>query len=97
MKKIVGVLGVAVIAATMFFSANGVTDSPADTNLASLLGMNSANAEWQDDGITVGSTDCTCSGSTCQDANWISFRKNCGNVSGTSTDGACAIAHAGGC
>lgn len=94
MKKVIGILGVAVIAATMFFSANGVNSSASDSSLASLMNMNSANAEG---GITVGSTDCTCSGSTCQDANWISFRKNCGNVGGTSTDGACAIVHPNAC
>jgi hypothetical protein len=50
MKKIIGVLGVAVIAATMFFSANVENGSTSDASLASLLGMNSANAEWQDGG-----------------------------------------------
>jgi hypothetical protein len=50
MKKTIGVLGVAVIAVTMFFSANVENGSTSDTSLASLLGMNSANAE---DGGTV--------------------------------------------
>lgn len=45
MKKIIGILGVAVIAATMFFSANNVNGSSSDASLASLVGMNSANAE----------------------------------------------------
>jgi hypothetical protein len=45
MKKIIGILGVAVIAATMFFSANNLTGSSSDASLASLVGMNSANAE----------------------------------------------------
>ena len=45
MKKIIGILGVAVIAATMFFSANNVAGSGSDASLASVVGMNSANAE----------------------------------------------------
>ena len=48
MKKILGVLGVAVIAATMFFSANAVSGSTTDLNLASLISMNTANAEGCD-------------------------------------------------
>jgi hypothetical protein len=46
MKKIIGVLGVTVIAATMFFSNNNAM-SGSDISLASLVGMNSANAECQ--------------------------------------------------
>lgn len=49
MKKIVGVLGVAVFAAVMFFSANNVNSASSDTSLASLLSLNSANAECVDD------------------------------------------------
>jgi hypothetical protein len=59
MKKIIGILGIAVIAATMFFSANGDSHSTTNKNLASLIGMNSANAEEGDICITCGwvSTD----------------------------------------
>jgi hypothetical protein len=46
MKKIIGVLGVAVIAATMFFNTNGVNSSSSDSSLAGLLAMNTANAEY---------------------------------------------------
>ena len=49
MKKIIGILGVAVIAATMFFSANVVSGSN-ETNTVSLIAMNTANAEQDDDG-----------------------------------------------
>lgn len=49
MKKIIGILGVAVIAATMFFSVNNLTGSSSDVSLASLIGMNSANAEFDFD------------------------------------------------
>lgn len=45
MKKLIGILGVAVIAATMFFSANSVSDNTTDASLASLITMNTANAE----------------------------------------------------
>jgi len=45
MKIIIGILGVAMIAATMFFSANNVNVSSSDASLASLMGMNTANAE----------------------------------------------------
>ena len=45
MKKVIGILGVAVIAATMFFSANTMSGSTTDANLASLIAMNVANAE----------------------------------------------------
>lgn len=44
MKKIIGILGVAVIALTIFFASNNVTQIN-DTNLANLIGMNTANAE----------------------------------------------------
>ena len=43
MKKIIGILGVAVIAATMFFSANVMSTN--DTGLASVIALNTANAE----------------------------------------------------
>ena len=52
MEKIIGVLGVAVIAATMFFSANNVTGSDSDASLASIIATNSANAE------PMASTEC---------------------------------------
>lgn len=51
MKKIIGILGVGVIATTMFFTANNVNgSSSADTSLTSLLNMNVANAEIDPDG-----------------------------------------------
>ncbi len=48
MKKIIGILGVAVIAATMFFSANNVAGSDADASLASLAAINMASASAED-------------------------------------------------
>jgi len=51
MKKILGVLGVAVIAVAMFFSANANTSS--DLDLASLISLNSANAEC----VVIGPTN----------------------------------------
>ncbi|MBA0883952.1 hypothetical protein [Flavobacterium undicola] len=47
MKKIIGVLGVAVIAVAMFFSANAVNSSVADLNLNSLINLNVAHAEGE--------------------------------------------------
>ncbi len=44
MKKIIGILGVAVIAATMFFNTNLKNTSGTDLNLASLMTMNEAYA-----------------------------------------------------
>ena len=51
MKKLIGALGIAVIAVAMFFSAN--TNNIDDTNLASLLAINTANAE-----VNVTINDC---------------------------------------
>lgn len=45
MKKIIGILGVAVIAAMMFFTANTVNGSNSNIDLTSLMEMNTANAE----------------------------------------------------
>ncbi|WP_434035524.1 hypothetical protein [Formosa sp. 4Alg 33] len=45
MKKIIGFLGVAVIAMTMFFSTNTINSSTGDFDLASLININTANAE----------------------------------------------------
>ncbi|MRX70066.1 hypothetical protein SAMN06265349_10797 [Flavobacterium resistens] len=45
MKKIIGILGVTVIVATMFFNANNLNDSSSDSSLASLIALNTANAE----------------------------------------------------
>jgi hypothetical protein len=53
MKKTIGILGVAMIAATMFFSANNVSSSSSDASLVSLMGMNSANAE-----VPIGNGKC---------------------------------------
>ena len=45
MKKIIGVLGVAVIAVAMFFSANAVSGNSTNTDLASLMTLNKAHAD----------------------------------------------------
>ena len=44
-KKIITSLGIAVMAMAMFFSTNTVNSSNGDFNLASLLEVNTANAE----------------------------------------------------
>ena len=55
MKKTIGVLGIAVIAATMFFNVNSVNGSATDTSLTSLMKMNLAHADSE------GSSQSTCS------------------------------------
>ncbi len=45
MKKIIGILGVFVIAMAMFFNTSAMNSSNGDLDLASLLNMNTANAE----------------------------------------------------
>ena len=45
MKKLIGIVGIAVIAMAMFFNTNALNSSNGDFDLASLLNMNSANAE----------------------------------------------------
>lgn len=45
MKKIIGVLGITVIAMAMFFNTNVINSSNRDSNLVSLISMNTANAE----------------------------------------------------
>lgn len=59
MKKIIGILGIAVIAVAMFFSVNKLRNSSADSSLDNLISMNKANAEEGDICITCGyvSTD----------------------------------------
>lgn len=58
MKKIIGILGIAVIAATMFFNTNGVSSSTTDLRLASLLSINTANAEVDPNGEVEDEKDC---------------------------------------
>ena len=45
MKKLTGILGVTVIAVAMFFNSNAMNNSNGDLDLASLLEVNTANAE----------------------------------------------------
>ncbi len=52
MRKIIGFLSITVFAVAMLFNANGFSDANNDTSLASLIVMNTANAEWGND------TDC---------------------------------------
>ncbi len=46
--------------------------------------------------IEIGTQNCVCKGSTCSEANWISFRKNCGNSVGWggNTNTACSTQYA---
>ena len=45
MKKIIGIIGIAVIAMAVFFNANTMNGSNGDLDLANLIAMNIANAE----------------------------------------------------
>lgn len=45
MKKITGILGIAVFAMAMFFNTNALNNSNEDLNLTSLITTNQANAE----------------------------------------------------
>jgi len=45
MKKIIGILGIIIIAMTMFFNSETMVAFNSDTSLASLIKFNSANAE----------------------------------------------------
>lgn len=49
--------------------------------------------------IEIGTQNCVCKGITCSEANWISFRKACGDSSGWggNTDWACSKADRGNC
>ncbi len=65
MKKVIGILGVAMIAAAMFFNTNLVNDSTKDISLSSLISLNNANATEGTGGSIPGvgtSTSTTCWG-----------------------------------
>ncbi len=90
MKKTIGIiLGMTVMAMVMFFNTNSVNST--SLNLENLASLSTANAEIP---INFGSKGCVCKGSTCQDQNWVSFRKYCGYQNGGQT---CADAHNGQC
>lgn len=58
MKKLIGILGIAVIAMTMFFSTNSINTSDGEVDLASLIAINTANAETVIFGCKNGGTYC---------------------------------------
>lgn len=58
MKKIIGILGVAFIVATMFFSTNNLKSSGSDVSLDGLLAMNTANAEVKPNGLVEDILSC---------------------------------------
>ena len=58
MKKLTGTLSVVVIAMVMFFSTNSINSSNGDLDLASLIAINTANAEWGIWGCADGGTFC---------------------------------------
>ena len=96
MKKIIGILGVAVIAMAIFFNTNSMDSSNGNLDLATLITMNEANAEYP---IFDGGCVCKTSISQCVKKGWISIRKDCPNSppSGQETDASCQIANPNGC
>ena len=69
MKKTIGILGVAVLAVTMFMNANSINKS--DIDLASLMKINSANAE----GLLFG---CQQTGNSWDECTWLLYTiSNC--------------------
>lgn len=93
MKKIIGILGVAVFAMTMFFNANTMNSSTGDFDLASLTNMHTANAELMCPdgnggyfgggnifGTDCFNTKCVCKNGTCSEGSAISFRRKCGST-----------------
>ncbi len=57
-KKIITSLGIAVMAMSMFFSTNSINSSNGKLNLANLIAVNTANAEWGLWGCADGGTFC---------------------------------------
>jgi hypothetical protein len=60
-----------------------------DENLQQALIDPSILMSWAGD-INLGGQNCVCKGSSCSEANWISFREYCGMTSGSNTDSACS-------
>lgn len=58
MKKIIGILGVAVFSMVMFVNTNTTNYSNGDFDLAKLIAINTANAEWGIYGCADGGTFC---------------------------------------
>lgn len=88
MKKLIGILGVAVIAMAMFLNTNNMNSSNGDLDLANLLTMNTANAE---DWGGIGSNKCVCKpnqGNKCLPSNFITARLIC--KTGVSSDSECS-------
>lgn len=88
-KKIVyGVLFAVVFALSLVFKTKN------DENLQQALFGISLGID-----IEIGTQNCVCKGSTCSEANWISFRKACGDTTGWggNTNFACNQVDAGNC
>lgn len=57
LKKVIGILSIAVIAATMIFSANASNGSAKDVTLSDFVTLNAAHADWpEQDGETCNET-----------------------------------------
>lgn len=58
MKKLIGIIGVVAIAMTIFFNTNSLNSSTENLDLASLIAINTANAETVLFGCKNGGTYC---------------------------------------
>ncbi|MFY0631700.1 MAG: hypothetical protein JXR05_15150 [Flavobacteriaceae bacterium] len=108
MKKIIGVLGMLVFALTMF-----VNTGSNDMNLSNSVTINNAEAkiicqgQWVQtpNGIAYvtecENTNCVCKSGGCFEANFISFRRSCGDTAhlgfGQNTDENCDAIGGGNC
>ncbi|MDY7396718.1 hypothetical protein UMM65_15830 [Aureibaculum sp. 2210JD6-5] len=76
-KKIIGILGIAIIAMALFFSTNAINGSNGEFDLLGLVSMNTANAE--------------CNNVTHQPGAYCknNYEKNCGFCTVSSTVTSC--------
>jgi hypothetical protein len=92
-KKIVygSLLAIAFVLSFVFKAKNDENMQQAELDPTVLI-------SWIGD-IEIGTQNCVCKGGSCSEANWISFRKACGDTTGWggNTNAACQQVDAGNC
>lgn len=91
-KKVIfgSLLAVTMVMSLVFKTKN-------DSNLQQATLDPSILFSWVGD-IEIGTQNCVCKGGSCSEANWISFRKNCGDTTGWgNTNFACTQVDNGQC